>query len=604
MNPYWQDRGTPSDYDPGPPAGRDWARLFAATPNYRALGHAVVGREAFRWHFGPMFYRGRLEDGAVKVIVIGQEGAQDESLAHRSFTGGTGARMQYFLKVLGITQSYLFLNTFVYPIFGQYTDDLRPLAQDPESPIVKHRHAILDYALERNDVHLVVAVGNAAKESVVTWVRSRGGTCPQGPADVSTCAASSLDPRTRLIGVMHPGGANKGGSVTAIIADFKRAVAQIKAWMDADPTWLPPDPGAPRLVDQPYVYRSAPIPFRDLPFGVTWRLGSGGTVSNRKDNQRSIQLYSAAGKYDAKGAHITYPDNAPGDAAGYQAAPGDLPCEPPKADFAEYDAGPGPALARLLMGNEPGLPWPDFAALGARAHPSLGTGPVYRGRPDGAAVLVLADQESQDDLFTQRAMTGDGGQHFQAYLTAIGLIRSYLILRALPINTLDLAAPVARAMVDDPQVRALYQAAFNRVVAGSPALGLVLTVGPLAARLAGHLSVAGRPVIALKAWREAGAVADWQQRLAAIRQVAFPRDIPAPTFHYGGERGQIPRIDLPFATLRWQGTSGARARQATDTDTGKPSPDYFKVFVPDWVYRLPPTPLTAEEQAAVDRIGH
>ena len=36
------------------------ARIFAETPNYRALGRAVTGREAFRWHFGPMFYRGRL----------------------------------------------------------------------------------------------------------------------------------------------------------------------------------------------------------------------------------------------------------------------------------------------------------------------------------------------------------------------------------------------------------------------------------------------------------------------------------------------------------------------------------------------------------------
>ena len=68
-----------------------------------------------------MFYRGRLTDNTARVLVIGQEGAQDESLGHRSFVGGTGARMQHFLRHIGITQSYLFLNTFVYPIFGQYT---------------------------------------------------------------------------------------------------------------------------------------------------------------------------------------------------------------------------------------------------------------------------------------------------------------------------------------------------------------------------------------------------------------------------------------------------------------------------------------------------
>ena len=55
------------------------------------------------------------------------------------------------------------------------------------------------------------AVGNAAKESVVTWVESRGGTCPLGALDVSQCSGANLDPRTRLIGVVHPGGAGQGG---------------------------------------------------------------------------------------------------------------------------------------------------------------------------------------------------------------------------------------------------------------------------------------------------------------------------------------------------------------------------------------------------------
>jgi hypothetical protein len=82
-------RGEVGEFDPGPPAGSGWAELFAQTPNYRGLGWAVVGREAFRWHHGPMFYRGRL-DGSARIVVMGQEGAQDESLSHRSFTGGPG----------------------------------------------------------------------------------------------------------------------------------------------------------------------------------------------------------------------------------------------------------------------------------------------------------------------------------------------------------------------------------------------------------------------------------------------------------------------------------------------------------------------------------
>jgi hypothetical protein len=162
---YWLGRGFPWEYDPGPPRNRSWPRLFAETPNYRALGKTLTGREAYRWHFGPMFYRGRLGDGQVKVLIVGQEGAQDESLSHRSFTGGTGGRMQHLLNHLGIPRSYLSLNTFVYPIFGQYTGDLRALAQHPDSPIRRHRERMFDYLASRNDLHLAIAVGPAAKES-------------------------------------------------------------------------------------------------------------------------------------------------------------------------------------------------------------------------------------------------------------------------------------------------------------------------------------------------------------------------------------------------------------------------------------------------------
>ena len=85
------------------PTANDLAQLFAATPHYRAIGMAF-GQAKFRWHFGPMFYRGRTAPYPARVLIVGQEGAQDESLSHRSFTGGTGARMQ---RVLDRDHSFL-----------------------------------------------------------------------------------------------------------------------------------------------------------------------------------------------------------------------------------------------------------------------------------------------------------------------------------------------------------------------------------------------------------------------------------------------------------------------------------------------------------------
>jgi hypothetical protein len=69
---------------------------------------------------------------------------------------------------------------------------------------------------------------------------------------------------------------------------------------------------------------------------------------------------------------------------------------------------------------------------------------------------------------------------------------------------------------------------------------------------------------------------------------------------YDGSRGEIARADLPYGTLRWQGSSGDRAVRATEG--GAPSPDYYKVFMPSWAAGLAPAPLSASEAAAVPMI--
>jgi uracil-DNA glycosylase len=592
------ERGNPWEHDPGPTAGSGWAALFAEAPNYRGLGQAVLGREAFRWHHGPMFFRGRL-DGSARVVLVGQEGAQDESLSHRSFTGGTGARMQHLLRHLGLDRSYLFLNSFVYPIFGQYTERLRPLAQDPDSPIVTHRHRILDKAVLDGDTRLVVAVGNAAKESVATWIHAHGGSAD--PDHLEGAALGSLPGRLRVVGVVHPGSAT-GGSTSAIKADFQRACDRVKGWLAADPGWLPADPGVPRNLETAYQYKSAPIPYRDFPFGTCPRLGRGGTSSNRTDAQRGIRLFSAHGAYNAAGAHLRDPSTAAGSRDGYAHDPGDLPYEPPRAAATGFDPGPPDDLARLLLGLEPGLGWPDFAALGVSTHPSLGTGAIYRGRFSALSLVVLADQASDDDLFTGRALSGEAGQRLARFLRAAGLERRYLVLRTLPVDTLDLTRTRRDALVDQPGVRALHRELLQRVRARNPELGILLALGPSAQRLAPWVAPAGVEVIGMAAAGTSGATASWQAALDRLAARDYPKDLPDPSFQLPSGRGQLPRIDLPYGTLRWVGTSGDRAVRPTDLDLGKPSPDYLKLFAPTWVAKLAPTPLTPAERAAADKL--
>ena len=597
MNPYWQDRGFPWEYDRGPAKNLSWARLFAETPNYRKLSQTLLDEESYRWHFGPMYFRGRLKSNSVKVLVIGQEGAQDESLTHRSFTGSSGSRMQHLLKYFGINYSYLFVNTFVYPILGQYTSKFKWMAQDPGSPIVKHRHKLFNYILKKNDVRLIIAVGNAAKETVTTWITSRGGTCPAGSDDVSQCTGEFLDPKTKIIGVVHPGGGKKKDQLDKIKLDFKRASNQVKQWIADDPNWLVVDKDTSRDFSVPFEYGRTPIPFRDFPFGTPWRLGRGATTSNRMDEQRSIQIFSADGKYNE--SDLVYGDMALGDTDGYTEEAGDVPYEPPVKHYRHYDKGPSKSYSKLFMGGRKGLAWPDFNQLGAQAHDSFGYGPIYRGRLKDPAVLVLADQQSYDDLFTFRALTGNSGQHLQAFLEAMGINYSYAIVRVLPIDILDLESATQKDIVDHPQVKKIYQVIVDKILKRNKT-DLILTFGKLSDRLQKSLELSSTKVIGLKAWKDSGALANWKAKLQEIQQESYRKDIANPGFQYNGTRSQIPRYDLPYGILRWQGSSGDRARKPTLPNNGAFDHNYYKQYTPDWVYQSTPLPLSASEEKAIE----
>lgn len=587
---YWQDRGQPWEFDPGPNSTGAWARVFAKTPNYRALGVAWSGNEEFRWHFGPMFYRGRTDEGGARIMIVGQEGAQDESLTHRSFTGGTGARMQNVLTHLGITRSYLFLNTFVYPIFGQYDAGLRPLAQDPRSPIVKHRHEIFDLAAQEHDLRLVIAVGTAAKESIATWIEAHGGQAD--PRHLDQADAHVIRPGLRAIGVLHPGGAAAGGAA-AIIADFKSALGRIASWIASDAGWLPIDSDGQRQPASAYTYTSAPIPFRDFPFGTAWRLGCGSTTSNRRDGQQAIQLFSDDGRYNNDGTTLTYASIPAGTDDGYSDESGDLPYEPPKHTNGSFDHGPSAAMAKLLQGGRSGLPWPDFEALGLPGHPSFGHGPVYRGRLTAPSILVLADQTSHDDLFFARALTGEAGQRLQGFLDAAGLDRKYAVVRTLPVDSLGAPTTAVRNAVDSPEVRALLREIIKK--AGPK---VVLATGTQASRIVDDVSPTGVPTVSMKAWGASGALADWKRALADLAAINFPRAHAKSA--WDGGRLQIPRSDLAYGVLRWQGSSGDRAARAKQGASA--SRDYFKIVMPKWAFQLAPTSLSTAEQQAITQL--
>ena len=577
-------RGDPWDHDPGPPRNRSWARLFAEVPNYRALGLAATGEERFRWQFGPVFYRGRLGDNQIKVLVVGQDAGSDEALAHRSFVGESGTRVQHLLAHLGITRSYLCLNTFAYSITGQYRG-LERLAQDPGSPVARHRNRLLDYAAARNDLRLVIAVGRAARETVLSWNRHRGGQGDAGGGELHTVDAAAVGSRVRLVDVVHPGAASSG-ALADVEASFATAADRVLGWAADQPGWLRADADGQRAAAGTFTFAAHPIPLRDLPFGAPWRLGAGGTATTRTGGGRGLVL----GPVDRPATDPEFPAVPAGSPEGYAADEGDVAWEPPRSVI-EFDRGPGPALARLLVGGAAGLAWPDFGALAVGGASTYGGGALYRGRFAGVRVLVLADQDGHDDLVWGRAYCGEAGQRFQGLLAALGVTRSYLILRTLPVDSAGADTGKVWALADRPDVVALHRATAGRVLDDNP-VAVVVTIGDHAERIAGRLDLDGQPVVALPAWGTAGARDAWVAAHARLRSLGMPLDQPPTGPAWDGERAQIPRADLPFGAPRWQGTSGDRAVRSEAAGDGEAAAPCYEVEMPAWVADedVPPAP--------------
>jgi uracil-DNA glycosylase len=636
------DRGQPHEYDPGPAEGSGWAELFAENPNYRQLGIDVISGgnardEKFRWTFGPMFYRGRLTENSVKVFIIGQEGAQDESLSNRAFTGGTGIRMQALLKHIGVTESYLFMNTFVYTINGQYGDQaaggatppaLFWLAQNLDSPLVQYRHKMFDHMLEtnRDSLALVISVGTAARDTLQTWVKSHGGECENVN---NNCDSSVLGRGVKVLAVPHPGAASPrnggSGAVPVLVETFDKAAKKIARWASEDDNWLPSDVEGRRIVGQGNNLRfagnyigpntqslpGAAIPYADFAFGTTWRLGSkASTTSNRKDSQRSIQLFSAGGCYnnlrlDANGrcprvsendentrgltANLRYrmPTDLTRSLQDFR--DGEVEWESPRANASEFDAGPG-RFARLLMGTERGFEYPDFTALGAIQHASLGTTQSYRGRLDDAEVLVLADQESNDDLFTGRALSGEGGQRLQTFLKALGAGSSYGILRTIPVDTLGLDTNSAIDIALDSQLEQIRIELISRILSRGRTK-VILAVGPVAQAAMEQIDTSGVRVVKMASSLDRR---DWGQAFG------FAQNVMGTSGRYEDRLTDIPRGDFPIHTKRWVGTGGSRAVRAFNADNRAEDGNYYKIVMPEWVFRLRPKALNRVEAAAVE----
>jgi uracil-DNA glycosylase len=150
-----------------------------ATEPFRTLcrdypAEAVYPPADFRTEWGPIFHRGRL-DGSARVLVIGQDPAAQESIVRRILVGEAGLRTQGFLGKLGVTRSYVLVNTFLYSVLTQTGGT----SHQNDAAIVAYRHRWLDAIIDTGAIEAVVALGTLANHAWSLWKHTPKGQATQ-----------------------------------------------------------------------------------------------------------------------------------------------------------------------------------------------------------------------------------------------------------------------------------------------------------------------------------------------------------------------------------------------------------------------------------------
>ncbi|HEX2292723.1 MAG TPA: uracil-DNA glycosylase family protein [Gaiellaceae bacterium] len=223
---------------------------YAGQP-FRGLCEDVPGRSVypaadFRLEWGPVFHRGRL-DGSARVLVLGQDPAQHETIARRILVGEAGHRIQGFLAKLGIDRSYVMVNTYVYSVFGQG----RGNKHRTNKRIAAYRNRWLSALFDSGGIDAVVALGSLADSAWETWKET-----PEGQA-VSPAYRKITHPT-------QPQASGGGGAATrAMLQNWNAALQDLHPLPNRDkarPLRLYGDAFEPA--------DKKPIPSEDLPAGM------------------------------------------------------------------------------------------------------------------------------------------------------------------------------------------------------------------------------------------------------------------------------------------------------------------------------------------------
>lgn len=252
------------EFDKGPT--QPFARLFGACPDYGEL------KQHFWYDWGPIFYRGRL-NGSARVLCVASDPGATERIAGRTLVGDAGQRVQGFLAKLGLTRSYLCLNAFSYALIPGQANQGDAVLRQPAQ--VAWRNRLFD-RVRKPALQAIVAFGVQARDAIELWPGK--GAIP-------------------VLAVPHPSSRDEG----VLLTRWREAVVQLRALVTPD------DDGTADGRNYGRTFREsdyAPIPARDLPFGVPAFLGDDawgralnpprrGSVSRPRPDDRHTLIWKA-----------------------------------------------------------------------------------------------------------------------------------------------------------------------------------------------------------------------------------------------------------------------------------------------------------------------
>jgi len=223
------------EFDPGPPPAV--AEVFARVPDYSEH------RTDFWFDWGPIFYRGRL-DGSARLLCVASDPGATERIAGRTLVGDAGQRVQGFLAKVGLTRSYLCLNALVYGMFPSHFSKAPGILHEQEQ--TEWRNELFDKATHiTTTLQAVVAFGSNAQIAVDLW--GGKGNLP-------------------VFEIHHPSFPDED----ELLSGWRDAMKQLRDIVTPDPDGDNSGPNYGSSFDETDY---APVPRRDLPFGVPAFLG-------------------------------------------------------------------------------------------------------------------------------------------------------------------------------------------------------------------------------------------------------------------------------------------------------------------------------------------